>query len=322
VSAAHALEALLVRALSGGARALPWRASLGFGAALGGLAHGLGVRRRVAEENLALAFPERSAEERAAILRAHYRELGRVVVEYPRLAELAQAPAGRVFAEVRGWEHFEPLRGRGAIMLTGHFGNFELGGAMLGQKHAVDVVVRPLSNPRVEAILARERERAGVGVISADRGIRRVYEALRAGRWIAMLADQDARRQGVFVPFLGRPASTALGPARISLATGAPIVMGFVARGADGRMTLDIEPPLAVEDPAAPDAALRLTALHSARLEARVRARPEMWFWLHRRWKTRPLAEARAAATPASASPAPQPGLGAKRAARHAGGRA
>jgi Kdo2-lipid IVA lauroyltransferase/acyltransferase len=319
VSASHAFETLLAGALAGGVRALPWRASLGFGARLGGLAHRLGVRRRVAEQNLALAFPERSSADRAAILSAHYHELGRVVAEYPRLAELAQAPRGRVFAEVRGFEHFEPLRGRGAIMLTEHFGNFELGGTMLGQAHPVDVVVRPLSNPGVEAMLARERERAGVGTISADRGIRRVYESLRAGRWIAMLADQDARRQGVFVPFLGRPASTALGPARISLATGAPIVMGFVTRGADGRLTLEIEPPLAIEDPAAPDAALRLTALHAQRLEARVRARPEMWFWLHRRWKTRPLAEARPAAAPESGT---ERGFGAESAARHADGRA
>jgi Kdo2-lipid IVA lauroyltransferase/acyltransferase len=320
VSASHAFEALLVRALTGGVQAMSWRASLGFGASLGGLAHRLGVRRRVAEENLALAFPERSAAERAEILRAHYRELGRVVVEYARLAELARAPRGRVFAEVRGFQHFEPLRGRGAIMLTGHFGNFELGGAMLGQLHPVDVVVRPLSNARVEAILARERVRAGVGVISADRGIRRVYDALRGGRWIAMLADQDARRQGVFVPFLGRPASTALGPARISLATGAPIVMGFVTRGADGRMTLDIEPPLTVDDPAAPDAALRLTALHVARLETWVRARPEMWFWLHRRWKTRPLANEPSAASHANDATARD--IGAEDVARQVGGRA
>jgi len=321
VSASHAFETLLVRALAGGVRNMTWERSLGFGARLGGLAHALGVRRSVAEANLAPAFPARSAEERAAILREHYRELGRVVAEYARLAELAQAPRGRVFAEVRGFEHFEPLRGRGAIMLTGHFGNFELGGAWIGQQHPVDVVVRPLSNPGVEALLARERVGAGLGVIPADRGIRRVYESLRAGRWVAMVGDQDARRQGVFVPFLGRPASTALGPARISLATGAPIVMGFVRREPDGRLVLDIEPPLTIEHPEAPDAALRLTALHSARLEARVRAAPAMWFWLHRRWKTQPLAESHHAGDPGAAGE-PAGALGVESAARHARGRA
>ena len=291
MSAMHGLETLLVQALAGGVRALPWERSLALGERLGDLAHGLGLRRRVAEDNLARAFPERPAAERAAILRAHYRELGRVVVEYARLAELARAPRGRVVAEVRGQEHLEAARGGAAILLSGHFGNFELLGAVLGQMHPVDEIVRPLSNPGVEAILARERARAGLTSISADRGIRRIFESLRAGRWVAMVGDQDARRHGVFVPFLNRLASTALGPARIALATGVPIIMGFVTRVPGGRLVLDVEPPLAIANPAAPDAALRLTALHTARLEARVRAHPEMWFWLHRRWKTKPPAE-------------------------------
>lgn len=324
MSVTHALETLLVRALAGGVRTLPWERSLALGERLGDLAHGLRLRRRVAEDNLVHALPERSAAERAAILRAHYRELGRVVVEYARLAELARAPRGRVVAEVRGLEHLEAARGRGAILLTGHFGNFELLGATLGQMHPVDEIVRPLSNPGVEAILARERAHAGLTSISADRGIRRVFESLRAGRWVAMVGDQDARRHGVFVPFLNRPASTALGPARIALATGAPIIMGFVTREPGGRLLLDVEPPLEIQDPAAADAALRLTALHTARLEARVRAHPEMWFWLHRRWKTKPPAEpAQVAAGTRSAAIArgAAPRFGGETAARGAGER-
>jgi KDO2-lipid IV(A) lauroyltransferase len=307
VSAAHAFETLLVQALAGAVRTLSWERSLALGERLGDLAHRLKLRRRVAEDNLARAFPERTPRERAAILRAHYRELGRVVVEYARLAELARAPRGRVVAEVRGAEHLEAARGRGAILLSGHFGNFELLGAVLGQMNPVDEIVRPLSNPGVEAILARQRAGAGLTSISADRGIRRVFESLRAGRWVAMVGDQDARRHGVFVPFLNRPASTALGPARIALATGAPIIMGFVTRAADRRLVLDVEPPLAIAEPDAPDAALRLTALHSARLEAQVRAHPEMWFWLHRRWKTQPPAAPVAAIESASAARAADP---------------
>jgi Kdo2-lipid IVA lauroyltransferase/acyltransferase len=122
-----------------------------------------------------------------------------------------------------------------------------------------------------------------------------VYQELRANRWVAMLADQDARRQGVFVPFLGHPASTAIGPARLALATGAPIVMGFDTRRDDGRHEIDVEPALEVDDPRAPDAAERLTALHVAMLERWVRRCPEMWFWLHRRWKTAPRDPTRAA---------------------------
>ncbi len=291
--ARHALETLLVRALVGGARALPWRRSLTLGRALGDGARAAGLRRRVAEDNLARAFPERGPAERDAILREHYRELGRVVVEYARLAELARSPGETRVAAVRGLEHLDAARGRGAILLTGHYGNFEALGAWIGQRHPVDAVTRPLSNAGVDALLARERFAAGLGTIDADSGIRRVYHSLRAGRWVAMVADQDARHHGVFVPFLGRLASTATGPARMALAARVPIIMGFVTRRADLRLELDIEPPLTAPDPRAADAAIALTALHVSRLEARVRARPELWFWLHRRWKTPPPARSR-----------------------------
>ncbi len=290
VSVAHAMQSALVEALGAGVRALPWRMSLGVGEALGDTARRLGLRRRVATDNLERAFPERTVTERAAILAAHYRELGRVMVEYPRLGELVRAKPGAVVAEVRGIEHLERAQaaGRGAILLSGHYGNIELLGAWLGRMHPVSFVVRPLSNARVEAWIMRQRLRAGVGTISANSRVREVFAGLRNNQWMAMLADQDARRHGVFVPFLGTPASTATGPARIAIATGAPIIMGFVTRRDDGRVELDVEPPMTAEDPHAPDAAERLTARHVAALERWVRRHPAMWFWLHRRWKTKP----------------------------------
>jgi KDO2-lipid IV(A) lauroyltransferase len=105
-----------------------------------------------------------------------------------------------------------------------------------------------------------------------------------------MLADQDARRAGVFVPFFGRPASTPAGPAAISLRSGAPIVMGFPRRLPDGRHILDIQPPFGVDGGDSPEAVLDLTARHTACLESWVRMHPAQWFWLHRRWKTAPPA--------------------------------
>lgn len=257
------------------------------GAAAGGLARALGLRRRVAESNLALAFPERTAQERAAILAAHWREVGRIAAEYARLPELARARADAV-AEAHGLGHLEALRGRGALLLTGHFGNFELLGAHLARLNPVDFVVKPLSNPKVEALVNDLRSRAGVGIIPLGGGVKHVFKALRAGRWVALLADQDARRHGVFVPFFGRLASTPEGPARLSLQTGAPIVFGTIRRRADGRHRLDVDPPHASAGP--PDEAhvRALTAWHAARLEREVRAAPEHWFWLHRRWKTPP----------------------------------
>jgi len=285
----HWIEGGLAGGVAATLSAMSWRRALDAGSLLGQAAWNLRLRRRVAEANLAVAFPHESADERSRILVEHYRELGRVASEYPRLGDLVRAPAGAVVAEVHGLEHLERARaaGRGAILMTGHFGNFELLGAWLGRFNPVSFVVKPLANPRVERLLSAWRCAAGVELIPVGAGVRRVFAALRENRWVAMLADQDARRDGVFVPFFGRPTSTPVGPAEIALRTGAAIVMGFVVRRADGRHTLTVVPPL--EAPADdPDPVRALTARHAAELERWVRRHPEMWFWLHRRWKTRP----------------------------------
>jgi KDO2-lipid IV(A) lauroyltransferase len=288
MSLGNAFEALLTRTFAAGLERVPWPDVLRTGALLGSAAGRLGVRRKVAEGNLAIAFPERDPAERDAILAEHYRELGRVACEYPRMPALAKAEDDSVVAAIRGREHLEAARaaGRGAILLTGHFGNFELMGARLARLHPVDFVVKPLGNPRMEVVVDDLRHRAGVGVIKLGAGVRQVFEALRANRWVAMVGDQDARRHGVFVPFFGRPTSTAVGPAAIAIRTGAPIIMGFVTRRPDGRHELDLMAPLPSPSLATADPVRELTARHTAELEIWIRRHPAMWFWLHRRWKT------------------------------------
>src|SRR5207249_4087907 len=155
-----------------------------------------------------------------------------------------------------------------------------------GRLSPMDFVVKPLSSPAVEAMVARWRADAGVGTIPLGTGLRRVFAALRANRWVAVVADQDARARGAFVPFFGRLSSTATGPAELALRTGAPLIMGFARRREDGRHEIEMHPPLAVPDRRAPGAVETLTARHTALLESVVRRHPEAWFWLHRRWKT------------------------------------
>jgi KDO2-lipid IV(A) lauroyltransferase len=284
------IEEGLVRGSIAMARMRPWPASLAFGERLGDLARMLALRRRVAESQIALTFPERSAAERTRILIEHYREVGRVWVDYAHMPELVRAPIEHVAPRVRGLEHRDAAEamGRGVILVTGHYSSFELFAALIARERPVDVVVKPLSNPRVDRLLAERRRACGLGTIPLSASVRGLLTALRAGRWLAMAADQDARQQGVFVPFLGRPASTHPGPARLSILTGAPILMGFATRFEDGRLDLTYEPPILSEDPRAPDAVRTLTARHAAVLERWVRAHPELWFWLHRRWKTQP----------------------------------
>jgi len=290
VKGAHALEALLVGGAFAGLGALSWPAALRVGAALGDGVRAIGIRREVARRNLALAFPERTVAEREHVLALHYRELGRIAAEYGRLPALVHAGDGEVIDGIENADAMRPLVGRGALLLTGHFGNFELLGASLSRFNPVDFVVQPLSNPAVGARIERLRRAAGVGTITTHGGIKSVFRALRAGRWVAFLADQDARRHGVFVPFFGRLASTPAGPARLSLASGAPLLLGFGHRQPDGRHRLVIEPPRWPEGGSDEANVRALTAWHVARLEANVRRAPEHWFWLHRRWKTAPPA--------------------------------
>ena len=283
----HALEAAAVRGLDRIARGIGWRRSRILGARLGALAGRMGLRRRVASENLARAFPEKSETERRGILARHYRELGRVALEYPHLPALARAADGEVIAAVRGFEHIEGAvaGGRGAMLMSGHFGNFELMAAWTARRVPLDLLVRPQSNPGVDRWITETRAAAGLGSIRADVGVREAFANIRLGRSVALLGDQDARRHGVFVPFMGAPASTPVGPARMAIALGVPIVMGFCWRREDGRFEIDYEPPLT--EPGRGDAAVkRLTARHTDRLSEWVRKKPEMWFWLHRRWKT------------------------------------
>jgi KDO2-lipid IV(A) lauroyltransferase len=291
VKLSHRLETLLLRAFAASLSGLSWPAAREQGARLGAAAGALGIRRRVARANLALAFPGQPEAWREHVLAEHYRELGRVAAEYPRMAKLARAPREEVFASWEGFEHARAAvaMGRGVIFLTGHLSNFELAGAAVAREHPLAFVAKPLSNPGAEAWVADVRRAAGVEVLPTGAGVRGVIRRLRAGGSVAMLADQDARRDGVFVPFFGRPASTAAGPAWLSLATGAPIVFCTCARAKDGRFELRLWPALTPEgDPGDSEAVRGLTARHTALLESAVRERPAQWFWLHKRWKTRP----------------------------------
>jgi Kdo2-lipid IVA lauroyltransferase/acyltransferase len=309
MSRGHAVEALFARSLRAIVRVLPGRAALLLGARLGDLARMAGIRRSVAMANLELAFPDRSAEDRSRILAAHYRDVGMMMCEAVRGAATLHAPAGEVVAHARGIEHLQAAKqaGRGAIVLTAHYGDFGLLGAWLGRLNPLDMFGKALQNPAVEAMLVRTCEEAGMRRVVAGPGLRRLVAGLKSNRWAMMLGDQDAGSGGVFVPFMGRLCSTTTAPAEISLRTGAPIIMAFITRREDGRNDVDVLPPLVLERPDAPDAVERLTALHTAVLEHWVRRHPHMWFWLHRRWKTAPPPSARyAGGDGAQAGPSPK----------------
>jgi KDO2-lipid IV(A) lauroyltransferase len=269
----------------------------GFGYALGtGLGRAaywiLPGRRRVVLDNLTLVYGDAlSSTDRAVLARRCFEHLGVTTVECCRLFF---GPAEQLLGRVRGrgTEHIGPAlaKGRGIFFLTGHFGNWELLAATHGLAGlGLSVVVRPLDNPYLDALIARARERSGLHANSPGGAALGGRAALARGECIGILLDQDAGRGGVFVPFLGHAASTSRALAILALKTRTPVVPAFIHRLPDGGHELVLEPeiPLVITGDLDHDILVN-TARFTEAIERQVRSHPEQWFWVHRRWKSRP----------------------------------
>lgn len=290
----HRLEYLAFRGAAGAARVLGDAASERLLGAVGRLAYRpFGIRRRLVEDHLRLAFPERDEAWVRRTAAAAYAHLGREGAAMIRLSSLSRE---HIVArtDVEGLEEFRAALslGRGLVLVTGHFGNWEIGGAALAARGIpIDGVAQRQSNPLFDREIVAARERLGMRIIERGRATKEGLRSLRAGRVVALVADQDARRAGVFVPFFGRLASTHRGPAVLALRTGAPLFLGTALRTPAGGYHVRLDPVEVERDGDAEEVTYRLTAAYTARLEAAIRAAPEQYFWHHRRWKTRPHEE-------------------------------
>jgi lauroyl/myristoyl acyltransferase len=297
----HRAEYALARGLEGAVRTLSPAAADRLGAGIGLLVHRLGIRRTVVAANLRIAFPEAPQRTIDSLERAAYRHLGREAVAMVRLAD-ATPDAVRDSTTLVGWDALMGAldEGRGAILATGHHGNWEVAAAAVAASGLrIAAVVKRIHNPLVHARLDAARRALGVETIDFHDAPRAVPRVLRSGGIVGMVADQDARRSGVFVPFFGRAASTHRGPALFALRLGAPL-FACVARRCSGespryevrgeRVPVDATGDLEAD-------VRRLTAELALRLQREVAEAPDQYFWFHRRWKTGPPEEHR---TPAS----------------------
>jgi len=285
----HRLEYGLVRSVAAVVERLPQRAALGLGTAIGRTAYLLDRRhRRITLDNLAQTFPERSPQERRRIAQGVFRHFGRKLMELLRFAGLSRDEM-LAAVEFVGEEHFEAARarGRGIIFITGHFGFWELHAVAHALRHPpISVVARALDNPLLDALLERVRTRTGNMVIDRKGGLRRILRALTANQGVAILIDQHIlTTDAVKVEFLGRPAATTSAVATFALRTGAPILPVFALPLNDGRYRLIYEKPIEPPDAATPDAVRELTQRCTKMLEKYVRAHPDLWLWMHRRWR-------------------------------------
>jgi len=290
------LEYVALRAAFGALIALPLGAALRVGELAALVAYLLDrPHRRVGLRNLEIAFPDKPIRERRRILRASFLNLGRMAAE---LAHLPRLSAERLrdmvrFVDEEWWrEAMSWERSTGVLVLSGHFGNWELLVFAHGMRgHPVHMVHRAIANPLLDRWLNALRARAGTRAIRKRHAARAVLAALHERGLLVLPFDQNSTRGlGVFVDFFDVPASTNAGLARIALRTDAPIVPVFIVReGRAARHRVHVLPIMQVErtdDPASD--VVRNTQRFSAVFEDMVRRHPEQWLWMHKRWKTRP----------------------------------
>jgi KDO2-lipid IV(A) lauroyltransferase len=285
-------EELLVRALAAVVRVLPMRTVRSMGHAVGRLAYRVDrFHRRIAIDNMAHAFPSRSRAELETITRATFAHFGAVLLELLKFGSLSTAEMTRL-VDVEGAERVNQAyqHGRGVLLFTGHFGYWEVQGLMQ-PLHArpVSVLARPLDNPRLHDRLERIRQRTGNSVIYRQRAIRKVLRELAANHGVAMLIDQHLHTpDAVYVDFFRRPAATTNALAALAVRTGAPVIPAFALPITGGRYRLVYEHPVEPPRDDTPEAIREFTQRCTDVLEMYVRRHPELWLWMHRRWRERP----------------------------------
>jgi KDO2-lipid IV(A) lauroyltransferase len=269
--------------------ALPFRWQLATGDWIGRLLGKVARRRRqIAAINLELCFPELSPTERAALLDAHFAALGIGLFEIA-MAWWMPDEKLRNLAQVAGTEHFEQAlaRGKGVILLTGHFTTLDLGARFMTQQQPFHAMYRPHKNPLYESAQRRQREwRCQLPPLRHE-DLRGLLRAFKRGRAVWYAPDQNhGLRNSVFVPFFGIPTCTITATSRLAELSGAAVVPYFPRRlpGAAG-YEITILP--ALENFPSGDVLADATRIN-ALLEQYIRRAPEQYLWVHRRFKTRP----------------------------------
>ena len=252
--------------------------------------------RRSTTQNLKLAFPDWTRKQRRSVLGGMVRQLGWMGAEFAHFPRYTKQNIDRVVL-LDGFENFAAAQaqGKGVLFLTGHMSAWELAPfaqALFG--YPLHFLVRPIDNPRVDALVTKYRCLSGNLPIEKNQSARAVLKVLAANGTVGVLADQNTLpAEGVFVDFFGVPASTTAGLARFALHTGAAVVPGFLHWDkALRKYRLCFEPQVELLRSGDEDSDIRENTQRFTRIiENYIRRYPDQWLWLHRRWMTRPPGE-------------------------------
>lgn len=288
----HGIEYVAARSVVETLRVLPQGVAQSLGSSLGLTAARVRFRWDVVQEQIAAAFPERSPDWVRETAIGAYRHFGREMVQMTRFGPRF---VSRVEKYITGKdEPIDRLRaatadGRGALIVTGHVGNWEMAGAYLSHYgFPISAVVKRQSNEAFDRYLWNTRREIGIEPIYMEESYVRIPQAIDRGRLVALVADQDAGPRGIFVPHLGRMASTFRGPAKLALTLGVPLFFGAAVRDGKGYRGVLERVETGVGSPNDTEALRRITTDWIGKLDRLVREVPEQYFWFHRRWKSRP----------------------------------
>jgi KDO2-lipid IV(A) lauroyltransferase len=266
---------------------LPYPVQMRLGRRLGrGMMRVAVMRRRIAEINLALCFPELCAETRRALLARHFESLGMGLMEVA-MSWWAPDAVLQPLATLDGMPHLQHALegGKGAILLSAHFTSLEMGGRLLTMHLPMHALYRPHKNPLLQAVMHRARERHAEKAIPYQ-DMRTLLRSLKENRAVWYAPDQNYRhRNKAFVPFFKVPAATNTATSRLARISGAPVLPFFIRRLDAGGYRLTLQAPLADFPTADPvEDTRRINEL----FETEIRKAPEQYLWVHRRFKHRP----------------------------------
>ena len=287
---AHYLELYALRFMAAVLGRLGFRRAGDVGEWLGAFGYSpLGVRRAVVERQVRAAFPGLSEPDALRIARDSYGSLGRTTMETAVLPNYSPDELMALFEPVENWEIIDLAlaRGKGLLVVSGHLGNWELGGAYIGVRCGqMEAVARRMQNPLFDEYLTETRRRIGVNVIYDGDAVRRVPRIVRQGGVVGFLFDQGAAGlASTWVPFFGRYAKTPRGPGVFALRLGAPVIFACAIRAASGMYSLKLEEVTVVPTGNREEDVDAIVGAYTNALERWVRKYPSQYFWHHRRWK-------------------------------------
>ena len=286
----HYLEYLITTTVGFLLNLLPYSWCMRFGDFLGWVSYRiLHIRRKVTLANLKASFKDKySIKELDRIGLKSYQVIAKSFIDYILFPSLKSK-----VLKITGFEGKENLdkalrESKGAVLVTGHFGSWELMGAAISKSgYPTDFLVGEQHNILIDNVMNQYRQLMGIGIIKMGVAAKGVIKALKNNRFVAMLSDQDAGGDGVIVNFFGMPASTPKGPAAFALKTKAPIIVGYTVRNQGKVQEIKIEELIYIEESGNKQEDIqKLTQIYTSRLEDYIRKYPDHWFWPHRRWKS------------------------------------